>query len=84
MRGPDYLARLNEAARALSAVIDLYAVMGRETTQIPREALSGAVFADGGNILRTASGAIYRRLTVRRGQALAALTVLADEVPLRP
>jgi len=78
MRGPVYLAHLNEAAQALSEVIEIYCLVDGKMNLIPRHELAGAVFQDGGNILRSAGGALYRCLTVRRGQAIAAITVLAS------
>jgi hypothetical protein len=77
MRGPDYLARLNEAAKALSEVVDVYHVAEGRLVLIPRETLARGAIQDGGNILRGADGSLYQRLVVRRGQAIAAITVLA-------
>lgn len=77
MRGAEYLAMLNDAARALSEVLDVYHVADGKPALITRDRLAGAVFQDGGNILRAADGSVYQRLAVRRGQAIAAITVLA-------
>jgi hypothetical protein len=77
MRGPDYLAQLNDAARALSEVLDVYHVEAGRMTLIARETLAGGAMQDGGNILRSADGTLYRCLVVRRAQAIAALGVLA-------
>jgi hypothetical protein len=77
MRGPDYLAQLNESARALSEVVDVYHVAEGRMTLIPREKLAVGTIQDGGNVLRGADGSLYQRLVVRRGQAIAAITVLA-------
>jgi hypothetical protein len=79
MRGPEYLQRLNEAAAALSAVADIYRVEGGALVRIPKDELEGAQYLDGGNVLRTAAGALYHPLHMRRAEAIGAITLLAAE-----
>jgi hypothetical protein len=79
MRGPEYLQRLNEAAAALSGVADIYRLQSGALVRIPREELHGAEYLDGGNILRTATGMLYRPLAMRRAEAIGAITLLARE-----
>jgi hypothetical protein len=87
MRGPEYIERLNEAAAALGGVADIYRLeAGGALLRIPKEELDRAQYLDGGNVLRTAAGALYHPLAMRRAEAIGAITLLASakaEVPLR-
>ena len=78
MRGPDYLARLAEAARALTEVIAVFRLDGARKHAIePAEVAAGALL-DGGNALRTADGKLHHPLVVRRGDAISAISVLGN------
>jgi hypothetical protein len=79
MRGPEYLRELNEAAAALGNVADIYRLEAGGMLRIPKEELRGAEYLDGGNILRTATGALYHPLAMRRADAIGAITFLCGE-----
>src|SRR5436853_355797 len=77
MRGPEYLAALNRAASALAQVTDLYYVNDAgKLLRVPEEDMPGASFEDGGNLLRSAAGTLYRGLSVRRIDAIQGVEVL--------
>jgi hypothetical protein len=78
MRGPDYLLRLNEAARALSEVIEVFRLDRGGMRAISAADLAAGELLDGGNALRTADGKLHHPLVVRRGDAVAALNTLGD------
>jgi hypothetical protein len=77
MRGPEYLQQLNEAAAALGKVADVYRLEAGGMLRIPKEELRGAEYLDGGNIVRTAAGALYHPLAMRRAEAIGAITLLS-------
>jgi hypothetical protein len=78
MRGPDYLARLAEAARALTEVIAVFRLEGMKKHPIaPAEVAAGALL-DGGNALRTADGKLHHPLVVRRSDAISAISLLGN------
>jgi hypothetical protein len=79
MHGPEYIARLNEAAAALGRVAHVYRLQAGALLRIPEEELNGAKYLDGGNILRTVAGALYHPLAMRRAEAIGALTLLSSE-----
>lgn len=79
MRGPEYIERLNEAAAALGRVAHVYRLQAGALLRVPEEELNGAKYLDGGNILRTAAGALYHPLAMRRAEAIGAITLLSSE-----
>ena len=81
MRGKDYLARLNEAARALSQVIGVFRLDGAGMHPIPPADVMAGELLDGGNALRTADGKLHHPVVVRRGDAVSAITLLGDREP---
>jgi hypothetical protein len=79
MRGPEYIERLNEAAAALGRVANVHRLQTDALVRIPQQELNGAKYLDGGNILRTAAGALYHPLAMRRAEAIGAITLLSSE-----
>lgn len=80
MLGARYIEQLNAAAALLAGVTDIYRLQPRAgMTLLPKEELSGATFIDGGNVLRTAAGALHYPLAVRRAEAITAIGQLTDE-----
>jgi hypothetical protein len=80
MVGARYIEQLNEAAARLAGVIGIYRLQPRgHMTLLSKEELCGATFIDGGNVLRTAAGALHYPLAVRRFEAIAAIGELTDE-----
>jgi hypothetical protein len=78
MRGPDYLARLNEAARALAEVIAVFRLVGVAKHALDPAEVAAGELLDGGNALRTADGKLYHPLVVRRGDAISAISLLGN------
>lgn len=78
MRGPDYLLRLNDAARALSEVIQVFRLDRGGMRPIDAADVASGELLDGGNALRSADGKLHRPLVVRRGDAVGAITALGD------
>ena len=76
MFGPRYIAALTRAATQLAQVVDVYHVVQGKLLRIPDEVLRSGVFHDGGNLLRTASGEVYRALSVRRIDVMEGLEIL--------
>jgi hypothetical protein len=81
MRGPEYIERLNGAAAALGRVAHVYRLQAGALLRIPEVELTGAEYLDGGNILRTAAGALYHPLAMRRAEAIGAITLLSSPNP---
>lgn len=80
MLGARYIEQLNEAAALLAGIIDIYRLQPRGSmTLLSKAQISGATFIDGGNVLRTAAGALHHPLAVRRSEAIAAVGQLTDE-----
>ena len=78
MRGPEYLRQLNEAAAALGRVANVYRLEEGAMRHISQEELQGAVYLDGGNILRTTAGTLYHPLAMRRAEAIGAIRLLSS------
>jgi hypothetical protein len=76
MRGPEYIAALTAAATRLAQVVDVYYVAKGKLTRIPDDDLVDGRFEDGGNLFRAASGAVFKSLSVRRGDVLEGIEVL--------
>ena len=76
MRGPEYIAALTAGATRLAQVVDVYYVSKGKLMRIPDEELADGHFEDGGNLFRAASGAVYKSLSVRRGDVLEGIEVL--------
>jgi hypothetical protein len=76
-RPDDYLVALNTAAHALSQVSDLYYVNadGR-LLRVPGDDLAGGKFEGGGEVLKTASGTLYRSLSMRRVDVIDGIKIL--------
>ena len=83
MRGPDYLTRLNEAARALSERIEVFRLDGARMHPISAAEIAAGELLDGGNALRSADGKLHHPLVVRRGEAVAAISTLGDQTARR-
>jgi len=79
MLGAEYIEQLNASAAMLAGIVAIYRLQPRGAmTELPKEALSGATFLDGGNVLRTAAGMLHHPLAVRRSEAIAAIGQLTD------
>ena len=78
MRGPEYLRQLNEAAAALGRVANVSRLEEGAMRHISQEELQGAVYLDGGNILRTTAGTLYHPLAMRRAEAIGAIRLLSN------
>lgn len=78
MRGPDYIVRLNEAARALSRVLELFRLDAAGLHPISSADVAAGELLDGGNALRTADGKLHHPIAVRRADALGAITLLGN------
>jgi hypothetical protein len=78
MRGAQYLEEVNAAAAELARIAELYRLERGRAVPIPKEELAGAVFLDGGNILRTAAGTLYRPIALLRAEAIEAIGVLVS------
>ena len=78
MRGPDYLARLAEAARALTEMIPVFRLDAAGKHPLDPVEVAAGELLDGGNALRTADGKLHHPLVVRRGDAVSAITALGD------
>jgi len=76
LRGPDYIVALNQAAAELANIVDVYHVAGGKLLRVPADEIAGGEFMDGGNLLRSASGTVYRALSVRRVDVLEGLEAL--------
>src|SRR3954462_3505504 len=77
VRGPDYMRQVEHAAVQLSRVVDLYHVQNGRLLRVPSEEIAGATFFDGGNLMRSVGGTLYRKLTVRRGDVMNAIEALS-------
>jgi hypothetical protein len=76
--GPDdYRAALNTAAHALSQVSDLYYInpQGR-LLRIPSEDVASGKFEGGAEVMKTASGTLYRSLSMRRVDVIEGIKIL--------
>ena len=67
---------LNSTAFALSQVCDVYYLEDGKPVPIPRADLASGRFEESGAIYRTASGRVYRSLSMRRGELMEAITIL--------
>jgi hypothetical protein len=79
LRGPEYIRQLCAAAATLAGVLDLYWLDRTRVVPIAKSQLAQAEFLDGGNVVRTAAGTLYRPLAVRRAEAIAAIEALVTE-----
>ena len=78
MSGPDYLACLAEAARALTEAIAVFRLDGARKHAIDPAEVAAGELLDGGNALRTADGKLHHPLVVRRGDAISAISLLGS------
>ena len=78
MRGPDDLAQLTQAARALTEVIAVFRLEGAKKQPIAPAEVAAGELLDGGNALRTADGKLHHPLVVRRGDAISAISLLGN------
>jgi len=77
MRGPDYMQQVEQTAAQLARVVDLYHVHNGRLLRVASAEIAGATFFDGGNLMRSAAGTLYRSVSVRRGEAMNAIEALA-------
>ena len=71
-----YSSTLNSTALALSQVADLYYVEQGRLLRVPSEELAEGSFEDAGDTYRSASGRVFRSLSMRRIDVMEALAVL--------
>jgi hypothetical protein len=68
---------LNDAAAALSQLADVsFQTEVGETLRMPPEDVQGGRFERGGSVFRAPNGQLYRALSIRRADLMAALVVL--------
>jgi hypothetical protein len=75
----DYFLALNDIAMSLAQVADIYYLNSkRNLVRLAAEELAGGRFENGGDAFRSASGEVYRTLSMRRGEAMAAIVALKE------
>jgi len=75
----DYFLALNEIAAAICQASDLYRVNeAHRLVRVPPEDLAGGRFENGGDVFRTASGELFRSLSMRRIDAIDAIETLVE------
>lgn len=77
MPAKDYFEAMNETARNLAGVADIYYVNeARRLLRVPGEDLRAGEIANGGDVLRMPNGFVYRELSMRRAEVMDATVAL--------